>query len=358
MLPQSYAGQFALDEPGTENFFDATDLHYKDPRSYQWNFTMERQFAKNTSARISYIGVQSVGMNLRANLNQQHAGTAPFSAARRPYLAWNQILSMDNIAFANFQGLQVEASRRFGQGLFFQSSYALSKDIGNAGSATGGLRLLPGEAFGQPITDRFNTRLDRGNLAGVRRHRFLLTGIYPLPVGKGRHFGKQWHRAYNALLGGWDLSTITVLESGQFQTPTIASRFDQSNTDAFGRGIFLRPDRIGDGNLSHPTPDRFFDITAFLPTPKGAGRFGNSGVGILRGPGVIAVAAGLAKNFQITEKLRMRMEGTFTNLPNHPNFQAPNVTVSTPSTFGKLTTVQTAENSGNRTGQVGIRLDF
>ena len=54
----------------------------------------------------------------------------------------------------------------------------------------------------------------------------------------------------------------------------------------------------------------------------------------------------------------MRLEATFTNLPNHPNFLSPEVVVSTPATFGKLTDVQTAENSGNRTGQVGLRLDF
>ena len=36
-LPQSHAGQFAIDQPGTANFFDGVDLHYKDPRSYQWN---------------------------------------------------------------------------------------------------------------------------------------------------------------------------------------------------------------------------------------------------------------------------------------------------------------------------------
>jgi len=133
---------------------------------------------------------------------------------------------------------------------------------------------------------------------------------------------------------------------------------DQSNTDAVDRFAIVRPDRIGDGNLANPTTDHFYDISAFVPTPAGAGRFGNSGVGILRGPHMVAVAAGLSKTLRVTERVRLRMEGTFTNLPNHPNFQAPAVDVSTPSSFGKLTQVQTAENSGNRTGQVGIRLEF
>jgi hypothetical protein len=54
----------------------------------------------------------------------------------------------------------------------------------------------------------------------------------------------------------------------------------------------------------------------------------------------------------------MRFEATFTNLPNHPNFAAPAVDVSAPSPFGKTTSSQSAENSGYRTGQVALRIDF
>jgi len=45
-------------------------------------------------------------------------------------------------------------------------------------------------------------------------------------------------------------------------------------------------------------------------------------------------------------------------LPNHPNFAPPAVDVSTPATFGKTTTVQTAEGAGNRVGQMSLRLEF
>jgi hypothetical protein len=75
------------------------------------------------------------------------------------------------------------------------------------------------------------------------------------------------------------------------------------------------------------------------------------------GPGTTSIAAGLAKNFQMTERLRLRFEGTFTNLLNHPNFAPPPTNV-TASSFGIVQSVQTAENSGNRTGQLSLRLDF
>ena len=111
-----------------------------------------------------------------------------------------------------------------------------------------------------------------------------------------------------------------MLESGPYLTPRIGVGFDQSNTNKGNRDFVTRPDRIGNGNLPNPTPDHWLDITAFTPTPRGAGRFGNSGVGIVNGPGTIDIALGLFKSFSLTEKLRLRVEATFTNLPNHPNY--------------------------------------
>ena len=54
----------------------------------------------------------------------------------------------------------------------------------------------------------------------------------------------------------------------------------------------------------------------------------------------------------------MRFEATFTNILNHPNFLQPTMNVSSPSTFGVTQTVQSAENGGNRVGQLSLRLDF
>ena len=70
------------------------------------------------------------------------------------------------------------------------------------------------------------------------------------------------------------------------------------------------------------------------------------------------MAGGLSKTFTLGERARVRFEATFTNLPNHPNFAPPPVDVSSPATFGKITSVQSAENSGNRTGQLALRMDF
>jgi hypothetical protein len=340
---------------GIETFGTGVDPTFKDPRSWQWNFTIEHELPWSTAFRASYIGLQSGGMPVMVDYNQVPAGAVPFTPSRRPFPLWANLYSLEAIGFSNYQGMQLELSRRLRGDAFFQASYTLSKNLGEAGNV--GRPLLPLEYPQSPVTDRFDTGYDRGNLPGSRRNRFLLTGLFPLPFGKGRMFGSHWHGLVQGGLGGWELSTVSLIQSGPFVTPTMPQGNDQSNTDAIDRGIYVRPDRIANGNRANPAGDQYWDKTAFVLVPKSAGRFGNAGVGILEGPGTVALSAGLAKTFRLTEKLRLRTEATFTNLPNHPNFNVPATMITNPQ-FGKLISVQGPENAGNRTGQLAARFDF
>ena len=211
--------------------------------------------------------------------------------------------------------------------------------------------------YGTAVADRFNLAANRGNIVGSRRHRVLVSGMYQLPVGKGRPFLNKLNGVGQAVLGGWELSTVSLWQTGPWLTPITSPAFDSANLNLVYRGSLLRPDCAGDPNLANPTVDRYFDIGAFNPVPA-TGRIGNCGVGIMKGPGTLAIAGGLSKTFAIRERVHLRLEATFTNLPNHPNFAPPAVDVSAPATFGKITSVQSAENSGNRTGQLALRLDF
>jgi hypothetical protein len=98
-----------------------------------------------------------------------------------------------------------------------------------------------------------------------------------------------------------------------------------------------------------------FNDSVFNPIPSGPVR--NYGVGILEGPGTTAIAAGLSKTFPLTERMRLRCEGTFANLLNHPNF-APPLTNVTPSSSGIVQSVQNAENNGIHAGHFGLRSEF
>lgn len=354
VLPTANGGSYALSPAGTEDFIDGTSFTYKDPRTYQWNFTIEHEVTSQTLVRASYIGSNSVGLNQNVDYNQVHASTTPFSSAERPFQNWNRLVSRENLGFAAYEGLQAEVRHRTSGGLTLQGSYSLAKDLGNAGVGTSNLTTETGHG----VSDRFNTRLDRGNIGGIRRNRFLFTSIYQLPFGRGRHWLSHSDRVVDAVLGGWELSTVTLVQSGPFLTPYISKNQDQSNTDVANRfDVTARPDRLGNPNLSSPSINGWWNMDAFVPTPVGAGRFGNAGVGIMTGPGTVAIAGGLAKTFPVTERLRLRLEATFTNLPNHPNYAAPNTNISNPS-FGQVTAAQTSENSGSRSGQLSARFDF
>ena len=343
---------------GASDFYQNTPTSYRDPQSAQWNLTIERELPVNLGLRISYVGMNSYRMNVSVDLNQTRPSTRPYDASQRPYPNWNRILSSENLGFANYQALQTELNRRFKTGLSFQASHTWAKNLSNdGGDAPSG--FAPEVIYGTAVNDRFNLRVERGNVAATRRQRFLLSGTYELPFGNGKALLSNSRSVVNGFLGGWQMSTVTLIQSGPFLTPTYSGGLvDPANINTFNRGSVLRPDRTGNGNLSHPTTDQYFDINAFAAPQANAGRIGNAGVGTLVGPGSVAISGGLSKTFIVSERAKLRLETTFTNLPNHPNFAPPAVDVSTPATFGKTTAVQAAENAGNRTGQVSLRLVF
>ena len=362
------------------------DPNYRDPQSNQWNVTVEREITSHTSIRASYVGMHTYRLSITEDLNQIPASTTAFTTSaaipwadpRSPYTNWSQLFSTFNAGEANYRAFELEASHRMQHGLYFDTNYTYANNqADNQGDVPSS---FAGEVnYGGPIANRFNIKQDLGNVEGTRRHRMLLTGVYPLPFGKARSF-MGGGGVKDALLGGWDLTTVTLLETGPWLTPSISAggcqiqanpdgfcpltatgqqqTHDQSNTNVANRGAVLRPDAVSTNFYAGQSRSQFFNLAAFSPTPVGAGRFGNAGVGILQGPRTAAVSLGVAKSFRITEKVHARFESTFTNVLNHTNFAPPATVVDSPSTFGALIGAQTAENAGNRTGQAALRLDF
>lgn len=192
-------------------------------------------------------------------------------------------------------------------------------------------------------------------IAATRRNRLLVSALYELPLGSNRKFLARMGRLPDAFLGGWSISTVSLWETGPYLTPTTSSSYDPGGLNISYRGALQRPDCIGNGNIPDPATGSIFNIAAFRPIPSAP--VGNCSVGSLEGPGTATIAAGLAKTFHVRERLPIRFEGTFTNLFNHPNFAPPPTNV-TSSSFGIVQSVQSVENSGSRTGQLSLRLDF
>jgi hypothetical protein len=352
----------------------ANDPLFRDPQAAQWNVTVEHQLTPSTVARVSYVGMSSYRLPVTVDLNQIPPSTTPYTVPaghfvdpRAPYQNWFLLMSSENLGFSNYQALQLEATHAMAHGLAFQANYTWAKNISDAQGSDAPTAYAPEESYAAEIANRFDVAMNRGNVVATPRQRLLLTGIYQLPFGPGR----SWLQSglLSEIVGGWNLSTVTTIQTGPWLTPTInptgpnsydpTKMNDQSNTNIANRtGASLRPDCVGNPIPTSQTSQQFFNIGAFTSTPPGAGRFGSCGVGILQGPGMVDVDLGLAKTFQIKERLRLRFEASFTNILNKVNHAPPATNVSNPSTFGVLESVLPQGSGGNRVGQAALRLDF
>jgi hypothetical protein len=332
------------------------DPHFRDPQSNQWSLTVERELSANNSLRVSYVGMHTYRLSITEDLNQLAASTTPYNAATTPYSNWSTLYSTFNAGKSNYDALEVEATHRMAKGLYYDASYTWAKNLAdNQGDTPSG---YAGEVnYGIPIADRFHIANDYGNEEGTRRHRLLVSGVYELPAGQGRRFLN--HRSFvSSLVGGWNLNTIALLETGPWLTPSISPSLDQSNTNVVNRGAFARPNQVSTHFYTHQSRTQYFNPAAFALPAINQGTFGTAGVGILQGPGTDTLSLGLAKVLPLTERVSLRFESTFTNVLNHTNFAPPATQLDNSTTFGQLTTPTAAENAGNRTGQLALRLDF
>jgi hypothetical protein len=327
--------------PGTLNI-TSQERNRRTPYLQQWNLTVERQLARSTVARVSYLGTKANRLPFTYNLNQAPASAQPFDRLRTPYPLYRAISYPEFRGNQSFHGMTAVVSRRFSEGLLFDFSYLWARDLSDAFTY-----------FGGNNEDRFNFRADRGNSPYTPRQRFTAQFVWQVPVGRGRSFGRSMPRATDALIGGWQISGFTSMQTGGFFTPTFGGR-DTSNTLRFGG----RADVTGDWRLdeSQRTLQRWFNPAAFaIPA---AGRFGNAGPFSVEGPGRWGQDLGVFKEVSLFGEGRIfRVEGTFINVFNHPNFANPVSDITNPAA-GAITSTNNIEGGAGRTIQIGLRFRF
>jgi Carboxypeptidase regulatory-like domain/TonB dependent receptor len=359
-FPNTVAGGIgSVPPPGTEDFRTATQFNLRDPYGMQWSATVERELGANTGLRITYTGLKSVGLLVNPDLNSVPVNTTGYNPANKPFPNFRIIYQTANGGEAFYNGLETVLTHRFSKGLLLQSSYVFAKNLSDAEGSGANLNGGFAQENGPFIADRYNYHYDYGDVSYTRRNRWQTTYVYQFPLGKGQRFGNDLPAVLEALIGNWQTSGILLLQSGPYLTPFY---FPTPATDPSGTGLFFkdpggRPDRVCNGNISHPTAAQYFDPSCFVIPATGLGRFGDAGVGILKGPGTVVWSAGLAKVFPVKERLKFRLEATANNIANHANLGIPNMNVEN-STFGQIFSVQNVEGAGARTLQLGLRMDF
>jgi len=190
--------------------------------------------------------------------------------------------------------------------------------------------------------------------------RFVLSGIWQLPVGEGQRFLNRGG-VVNALLGGWQASGIYSYQTG-FPFTVVSNR-DWSNSLS---GLPL-PDRTCNGNNGPKTVAEWFDTSCFTTTylqaafNAGTPRYGNEVRNGLIGPTYNNLDFALLKNFSLSERFKLEFRFETFNTFNRANFSTPNSTANT-ATNGQITsTVGSANGTGvnaNRDIQFGLKLSF
>jgi hypothetical protein len=188
--------------------------------------------------------------------------------------------------------------------------------------------------------------------------------VYDLPFGRGKKFAGSISRSADALVGGWTVSGITLLHSGNWLTPYFpSSRSDPSGTAPQYRSVGNQPADCVSGQtgiLSNPTLSKFFDVGAFSIPASNIGRFGNCSVGTLPGPHTVTFSMSAAKTVHVGERFSVRYEAQFANLFNFTNWGLPGTNVGS-SSFGLITSQQDGtpgSQAGPRSIQMVLRLQF
>ncbi len=295
----------------------------------QWNLNIQRELPGHLIAQVAYTG--SVGRHL---VSQQDINLAAFNlpgqnlslAARRPYPNFGSIVYWASNGNSNYNAFTANLERRFARGFSVLSNYAYSKSIDDdsMGNTDDIVQMWPQ-----------NLRLDRSVSDYDTRHRFTTSVVWELPFGKGRPYLGSSAGLANWAVSGWQMNGILQLQSGLPFTVTEVG--DLANIGFTGNE---RGNRLSSGILSNPTPNHWFDTSAYVL--QAAGTYGNSARDTAFQDGTKNLDLSLFKNNYIFGEKRWNLQfrAEFFNFLNNVNFGRPNQSINGPA-FGVVTSAAT-----------------
>jgi hypothetical protein len=261
-----------------------------------------------------------------------------------PFLGYEPIglQASDFNGYSNFNSLQVTVRHQYGHGLSMQAAYTWDRNLsdvffGNSANINDALALKTKPGLNGPPHGQY------GPVSFDRFQRFVVNYSYDLPFGKGMQ------SFVNRVIGGWNVSGVTIAQSGNpltFIGGGTGGAYGTNQQLAF-QGVTTAQfcPGMGNGNLKNGGGARsnlnnYFNTAAFwtgvgtpaaatCPAPTvpfgdaSATDYGNSAVGIATGPGQWNWDISIVKNTQITERVRMQFRTDFYNAFNHPQFAPP-----------------------------------
>ena len=327
------------------------------PYFMEWSLGMEHQFGTTASVQAQYVGTRAVNQPYSTQVNGYQTVCqgcfAPFPYLQSTDPRFGAVTQFSTGANSHYNGLQLTGMKRLGHGLQGQINYTWSRcmdTVSNGGflsfSAGGILSPLPGDLA-----------RDYGPCDYDIRHNLNAQYVYQLPVRVRSH-------SLGYVLNGWQISGTAFWHSGVpfsvLSTPYSANGngIVQGSGPQFASVVpgvapyehHPIPGVTQAGTIQWLNPDAF--VSAVDPsTGQCYGgdssqncQFGNLGRNALRGPNFLWSDFYLTKWFPLSEHMKLRFEGQFFNVFNHPNFALPSMVQagipgnpSTQSGFGALT---------------------
>ena len=182
------------------------------PYVQNWQLSLQRELEKNFLLDVAYVGNHTVGLWVTADLNQalpNKAGQALPVKTRRPDAQFDYIDSNFSMGFANYNALQVKVEHRYSSGLTLLNSFTWSRAIDDA---SGALEMGNGD---QQSINLFDPNSSRGVSGYNQKLNNTTSGVFELPYGRGRRFGGNLPLVADLVFGGWSLSGINTMTSGQ-----------------------------------------------------------------------------------------------------------------------------------------------
>jgi len=306
------------------------------PVSRQLNFVPAQYLSKSPvrdQATIDFLTAQVTNPFYGI---PEFAGTARGSNLRfnrdqllLPYPHLTGLTASLPLGYSWYHSMQARAEKRLSKGVTFQAGWTWSKLMEAIGFRNDS-DPFPEEV----ISDQDFT------------HRFILSGIFELPIGKGKPLLGNVRGVLNGLLSGW----------------SVQGWYEGQTGDALGFGT----NTIFTGNLkdiplpkSQRTAERWFNINAGFERDSAKQLANNiqtfprrfSGV---RADGINNFDLSLFKSFRIRERLRAQFRLETFNTLNHVQFAGPNTT----PTSTAFATITGEKGHGQRQVTLAIKLIF
>lgn len=315
------------------------------PYAQNWNFSIQQSLPSAMLFEVRYVGTKGtrVPRFIEANPSVYTPGATSQSVdAKRIYAgcpAAGGPCDFASVGLVNYStnstyhALQATLSRRFNRGLTFSTSYWFSKTLDYVSSmnvAGSAPRLVSGE--NDIAQNPFDLRAEHGPSLFDAKHRWTASVTWELP------FGKTLQGVSRAVLGGWQLNGIATVTSRTpftvYDSRNVAQQGSHPEITGFAGS---RPDLIADPNRGARTVEQWISRSAFrrLDAVAEAGRFGNAGRNIARGPGQGALDVSAFKNWSLSERVRAQLRVEAFNVTNHPNFGVPVNDLVSPN-FGRI----------------------